>query len=157
MSSKAREQQARTDSVFSRLGLDAGRAEEIATRRVMAGESHDPTFPNRNEAGNGLAPEGDLGLAGPALGEILPHPRGDFVLLGSQSAPYLNSLFAQPLEGGAGVRQVIELYEHVHRIGITWRSPSRTRPWSYHPAPQSTWQRRAFSLPPGSSNSARNG
>src|SRR6202035_1626366 len=48
---KADEQQARAYSVFSHLGLHAGRAEKIAARRVMASESHDPTFLDRDEAG----------------------------------------------------------------------------------------------------------
>src|SRR4029077_2496259 len=80
---KAGEQQARANSVFSHLKLYTGWAKEIAKCRVMAGKSHDPTFPDRDEAGDGLAAKGDLGLAGPSLSEILPHPRGDFVLLRS--------------------------------------------------------------------------
>src|SRR5260221_1631453 len=78
---EAGEQQARADAAFSRLGRNAGRAEEIATRRVMASKSNDPALLDRNEAGDGLDRQSVLSLAGPALGKILPHPRGDFVFL----------------------------------------------------------------------------
>jgi hypothetical protein len=78
---EAGEQQARANSVFSHLKLYTGWAKEIAKCRVMAGKSHDLTFPDRDEPGDRLAAKGDLGLAGPALGEILPRPPGDFVLL----------------------------------------------------------------------------
>ncbi len=74
-----------------------------------------------------MAREGDLSLAGPALGKILPHPRGDFVFLRSQSAPNMNPLSAQSLQGGTGVRQVIELYEHVHGSGFTFGDHYRDR------------------------------
>src|SRR5262249_32744417 len=103
---KAGEQQARADAALSRAGLDTGRAENVATRRVRAGESHDPTLPDCDEAGDGLARERDLGLTGPAVGEILAHPCDDVVFLRGQSAPYPNLLLAQPLEGSAGVGQV---------------------------------------------------
>src|SRR5229473_4481501 len=116
---EAGEQQARADAAFSRLGRNAGRAEEIATRRVVASEANDPALLDRNEAGDGLAREGDLSLAGPALSEVLPHPCDDFVFLRSQRAPNVNPLSAQSLQGGTGVRQVIELYEHVHGSGFT--------------------------------------
>src|SRR5258708_4164035 len=116
---EAGEQQARADAAFSRLGRNPGRAKEIATRRVMASNSNDPALLDRNEAGDGLAREGDLSLAGPALGKILPHPRGDFVFLRSKSAPNVNPLFAQSCQRRTGVGQVIELYEHVHGSGFT--------------------------------------
>src|SRR5258708_29775174 len=63
---EAGEEQARADAAFSRLRRDAGRAEEIATHRVVASEANDPALLDRNKAGDGLACEGDLGLAGPA-------------------------------------------------------------------------------------------
>src|SRR5579871_5018331 len=119
---KAGEQQARADPAFSGLGHNAGRTEEIATRRVVAGESHDLALLDRDEAGDGLAREGDLGFARPALGEILPDPREDFMFLRSKRAPDLDLLLAQSLERGTGWRQVIEPYEHVHGEATLWRS-----------------------------------
>src|SRR5260370_14010681 len=103
---EAGEQQARADAAFSRLGHHAGRAEEIATRRIVASEANDPALVDRNKAGDGLACESDLSLAGPALSKILPHPRRDFVFFGSQSAPNVDPLSAQSLQGGTGVRYV---------------------------------------------------
>jgi hypothetical protein len=41
------------------------------------------------------------------------------VFLRSDGTAYLDRLLAQSLEGGSGWRQVIELYEHVHGVGIT--------------------------------------
>jgi hypothetical protein len=123
---EAGEQQARTDAVFSRLGLDASRAEEIATRHVVAGESDNSMLLDRDEAGDRLAREGDIGLTSPTLAEILPHPGDNFGFLRSQRAAYLNTLFEQLRERLARVWQVIELYEHVHGIetvrgAVGWR------------------------------------
>src|SRR5260221_14601507 len=64
---EAGEQQARADAAFSRLGRNAGRAEEIATPRVVASESNDPALLDRNKAGDGMAREGALSLACPDL------------------------------------------------------------------------------------------
>src|SRR5215467_2300665 len=111
---EAGEQEAGADADLSRLRRNTSGAEEIATRRVVARKANDPALPDRDEAGDGLAREGNLGLAGPACREILPHPGDDLVFLGRQRAPYLNPLLAQSRAGSARVGQVIKLYEHVH-------------------------------------------
>src|SRR5258708_25812577 len=54
---EAGEQQARADAAFSRLGRKARRAEEIATRRVMASKSNDPALLDSNAAVDGFAHE----------------------------------------------------------------------------------------------------
>jgi hypothetical protein len=92
-------------------------------------KEHEEGEASHDEAGDGSAREGDLGLAGPTLGEILPHPSGDFVFFRSEGAPYTNPLFAQLLEGSARVRQVIKLYEYVHGIGTIFDLSNHTIPW----------------------------
>src|SRR5262249_7102359 len=105
---EAGEQHGCANSVFSCLRFHAGRAEEIAKSSIMAGKSYDLAVMDRNEARNWLAAERDFGFARPFLGEILTHPGGDLMLLGSQGAADRDTKLGQPLNGGPGLRQIVK-------------------------------------------------
>lgn len=65
------------DALAAGDGIDASRAEEAGSGRVVAGEADELAVVNRDKTGDGPAREGDSHLARPVLAEILPNPADD--------------------------------------------------------------------------------
>src|SRR5262249_10168216 len=79
-------EQSSANSLLAGGSIDARRAEEILTGRVMAGEAHQCPPLDRDEAGNRLARKRNIGFAGPGLAEGAADPLEHLVLLGRQRA-----------------------------------------------------------------------
>jgi hypothetical protein len=65
------------DTFAARFRVDAGRAEEAARRRVVAGKAQQLAVVDGDQAGNRLAGEGDGDFACPVLAELFANPSGD--------------------------------------------------------------------------------
>src|SRR6185437_13310656 len=102
---EAGEQQSSPDSLLAGGRIDARRAEEILTGRIMAGEADQGPSLDRDEAGDRLARKRDVGFAGPGFAERAADPLQHLVLLGRQRAADRYAGGGQPVRGLAGVRQ----------------------------------------------------
>jgi hypothetical protein len=64
----------------------------------MTGKSENSTLADRDEAGNRLPREGNLGLADPTSLKVFPQPRRDLVFLWGEGSPYDNTVYVKPIK-----------------------------------------------------------
>ncbi len=101
------------DARGAQLGIDTHGAEETAGGDIAAGEAENLLVAGGDEAGDGLAGEGDLALADPFGAEVLADPGGDEVALVRAGVAENDTLGGEACLEGGEIGEVVETDEHV--------------------------------------------